>query len=128
MSDTSHFTYIPAGALASRRIIEESSYRTTPAQSSQDKTPPCGEATYKHSIGEKETEAINAALRNRTNAEALEDQAAGGCESSPDENNDQLHMKVKGGEGKAKGFPMCKMQDFRTEGVHNIYNSRPRTA
>lgn len=50
MSDNSRFIYMPASALASRRIIEQSSYSTTPNQSSTDATPPCGEAVYKRSL------------------------------------------------------------------------------
>lgn len=46
-SDKSKFLFMSGSALASRRIIEESSYATTPDQSSADPTPPCGEAVYR---------------------------------------------------------------------------------
>lgn len=53
-SDQSKFQFLSAGALASRRIIEESSYTTTPDQSPADPVPPCGEAIYRSKSLDKE--------------------------------------------------------------------------
>lgn len=53
-SDQSKFQFPSAGALSSRRIIEESSYTTTPDQSPADPVPPCGEAIYRRKALDKE--------------------------------------------------------------------------
>lgn len=53
-SDQPKFQFLSAGALASRRIIEESSYTTTPDQSPADPVPPCGEAIYRRKALDKE--------------------------------------------------------------------------
>lgn len=53
-SDQSKFQFLSAGALASRRIVEESSYTTTPDQSPADPIPPCGEAIYRRKTLDKE--------------------------------------------------------------------------
>lgn len=64
MSDTSKFLYIPASALASRRIIEESSYTTTPDQSSADGIPSCGEAVvHEKSLDGEKMKAVDMLLQ-----------------------------------------------------------------
>lgn len=62
MSDSSRFVYVPGSTLASRRIIEQSSYRTTPDQSSADPTPACGEAVYKTSLDDEKMNTVNLIL------------------------------------------------------------------
>jgi len=57
------YTYIPAGSLASRMTIEQSSYTTTPSLSPGERTPPSGQATYKrHALSEDNIDAIHKAL------------------------------------------------------------------
>ncbi|KAL1860110.1 hypothetical protein Plec18170_002059 [Paecilomyces lecythidis] len=68
----SHFLYVPAGSMASRRDIEQSSYCTTPALSQGERTPPCGQATY-HPEDEL---SLDDALRERL----LKDKTHGGLE------------------------------------------------
>lgn len=63
-SDKSRFVFTPASALASRKIIEESSYTTTPNQSSADPTPPCGEAVYrKKPLDAEKLKTVNTILK-----------------------------------------------------------------
>jgi hypothetical protein len=64
MSDTSKFLYMPASALASRRIIEESSYTTTPDQSSADGILSCGEAVvHEKSLDTEKMKAVDMILQ-----------------------------------------------------------------
>lgn len=62
-SENSRFIYMPASSLASRRIIEQSSYTTTPDQSSTDPTPPCGEAMYKRSLDDEKIKTVDSILQ-----------------------------------------------------------------
>lgn len=62
MSDDSRFIYVPGSTLASRKIIEQSSYTTTPDQSSADPTPACGEAVYKTSLNTEKMQTVNLIL------------------------------------------------------------------
>lgn len=62
MSDNSRFIYVPGSTLASRRIIEQSSYTTTPDQSSADATPACGETVYKTSLDDEKMNTVNLIL------------------------------------------------------------------
>lgn len=63
-SDKSRFIFTPGSALASRKIIEESSYTTTPDQFSADPTPPCGEAIYrKKPIDAEKLKTVNMILK-----------------------------------------------------------------
>lgn len=64
MSDN-RFTYMSAGALASRRIIEQSSYTTTPSKSPGDATPSCGEAVYEWKLGEENMKKVDSLLQEQ---------------------------------------------------------------
>lgn len=78
-SDQSKFQFLSAGALASRRIIEESSYTTTPDQSPADPIPSCGEAIYRRKALDKEgLKAIDVILEQR---QALVTQQKPSCEN-----------------------------------------------
>ena len=69
MSDSSKFIYMPASSLASRRIIEQSSYTTTPAQSPTDPTPPCGETVYKRSLDAQNIETVDLILQTEQHSD-----------------------------------------------------------
>jgi hypothetical protein len=56
------FTYLSAGGLASRRIIEESSYTTTPSRTPGDATPACGESIYKCVLGDENIKKVDSIL------------------------------------------------------------------
>lgn len=70
MSDNFRFIYMPASALASRRIIEQSSYTTTPDQSPADATPPCGEAVYKRSLDAEKIKTVDLILQMEQTTDA----------------------------------------------------------
>lgn len=65
---------MPASALASRQIIEQSSYTTTPDQSSTDPTPPCGEAVFKKPFDADSLQKVDLYLQieQRCHAEDIE--------------------------------------------------------
>lgn len=69
-ADQSKFQFLSAAALASRRIVDESSYTTTPDQSPADPIPPCGEAIYRRNALNKEgLKAVDVILeQNQTSA------------------------------------------------------------
>lgn len=70
MADNVKFIYMPASSLASRRIIEQSSYTTTPDQSPNDPTPPCGEAVHKRSLNAEEMKTVDLILQMEQNSHA----------------------------------------------------------
>lgn len=53
------------GALASRRIIEQSSYTTTPSRSPGDATPYCGEAVYHWKLVEEDMRKVDSLLQEQ---------------------------------------------------------------
>ena len=59
------FTYMSGAALASRRIIEQSSYTTTPSRSPGDATPSCGEAVYDWKLGEENMKKVDSLLQEQ---------------------------------------------------------------
>lgn len=62
-SDQSKFQFLSAGALASLRIIEKSSYTITPDQSPADPVPACGETIYRRKALDNEgLEAVDVIL------------------------------------------------------------------
>ncbi|GAE00093.1 hypothetical protein PVAR5_8828 [Paecilomyces variotii No. 5] len=88
-SSPSHFLYVPACSMASRRDIEQSSYCTTPALSQGERTPPCGQATYSP---EDELCAVNDALREKL----LNEKTHGGLERVVLlETNEQKNTTIK---------------------------------
>lgn len=70
MSNNSRFIYMPASALASRQIIDQSSYTTTPNQSPTDPTPSCGEYMYKRSLDNEEIKDIDFILEMERESQA----------------------------------------------------------
>lgn len=70
MADNSRFIYMPASALASRRIIDQSSYTTTPDQTPTDATPPCGEAVYKRSLDAEKIKTVDLILQMQQTMDA----------------------------------------------------------
>lgn len=93
MSDNSRFIYIPASALASRKIIEQSSYTTTPGQSSADPTPPCGEMVYQTSLDDEKIRIVDSilAMEQTSDAEAYEPRRE---EESSDGRNEKSTSKT----------------------------------
>jgi hypothetical protein len=67
-SDNPNFNYMSASALASRRIIDKSSYTTTPDHSSADATPPCGEWVKKQPLDGEKLKKINLILQIEQNS------------------------------------------------------------
>ena len=64
------FTYMSGAALASRRIIEQSSYTTTPSRSPGDATPSCGEAIYDWKLGEENMKKVDSLLEEQEVSDA----------------------------------------------------------
>lgn len=58
--------WVPASSQASRKIIEESSYATTPAQSTGEPTPPCGQRVNKIAFSKQEIKEIDTMLQKET--------------------------------------------------------------
>ena len=69
MSDN-RFTYMSGAALASRRIIEQSSYTTTPSRSPGDASPSCGEAVYDWKLGEENMKKVDSLLEEQEVSDA----------------------------------------------------------
>lgn len=69
--NSSRYEYISPGAMASRRIIEESSYSTTPERSCE-RTPICGQRTcHQHDLSKSENvtmidQKLNAHMKSRS--------------------------------------------------------------
>jgi hypothetical protein len=64
MSEGSKYLWVPASSQASRTIIEQSSYRTTPAQSSGEPTPPCGQRVHKVVLSLQAIKKVDMILKN----------------------------------------------------------------
>ena len=63
------YAYVPASSLASRRIIEQSSYNTTPDHSPYASTPPCGEWVSSTTLDTKDMETVHSAIRMMRDSE-----------------------------------------------------------
>lgn len=103
MADSSRFIYMPASALASRRLIEQSSYTTTPAQSPNDPTPPCGEAVYKRSLDAEEIKTVDLILQKEQNSDTKHFEPPGRNVSITERNEKRKSNKSVYSEGLEEG-------------------------
>lgn len=105
MAHDPRFVYVPASSLASRAIIEQCSYMTTPDLSSSEMTPACGEAVYKKSSDADHMDLVDSKLRTVLSSEAP------GI-SNKSSSKDKRHAKTKKGRKKrTKSVPLMKTQN-----------------
>lgn len=93
MAHDPRFVYVPASSLASRAIIEQCSYTTTPNLSSSEMTPACGEAVHKKSSDADNMDLVDLKLRTVLSSEAP------GI-SNKSSSKDKRHAKTKKGRKK----------------------------
>ena len=71
MAKQSVYLYVPASSRASRKIIEDSSYTTTPGLSPGDVTPTCGLATSKTVITSENIKVLDSKLADESKLDAI---------------------------------------------------------
>lgn len=112
MAKQSVYLYVPACSQASRRIIEESSYSTTPSLSPGDVTPNCGLATTKTVITSESIKVLDKKLANEPKLERIssskentmaENQPSKG-EGRPTNNAHSHELEPPKAQGHAKGI------------------------